>query len=49
MGNMGSRFHTNNLKAETKQPVEKAGSERYLMEQYKSPSRAGETNKCQRR
>lgn len=32
MGSMGSRFHTNNLKAETKQPVEKVGSERYLIE-----------------
>ena len=32
MGNMGSRFHTNNLKAETNQPVEKVGSERYLIE-----------------
>ena len=29
MGNTGSRFHTNTLKAETKQPVEKVGRERY--------------------
>ena len=32
MGNMGSRFHTNNLSSETNQPVEKVGSERYLIE-----------------
>ena len=32
MGSMGSRFHTNNLKAETNQPVEKVESERYLIE-----------------
>ncbi len=31
MGNMGLRFNTNNLKAETNQPVEKVGSERYLL------------------
>ena len=32
MGNMASRFKTNNFKEETKQPVEKVGSERYLIE-----------------
>lgn len=32
MGSMGSRFNTNNLKAETNQPVEKVESERYLIE-----------------
>lgn len=32
MGNMGSRFNTNNLKAETNQPVEKVENEWYLIE-----------------